>query len=87
MRVLKWIVDRSRGRAVGLETPIGWTPRYEDIEWNGLSFAREKFEALQAFNHQDWRAEVIGHEETVYRPSRSSAAGNRLRTRIADLRL
>jgi phosphoenolpyruvate carboxykinase (GTP) len=63
MRVLKWIVDRSRGRAVGLETPIGWTPRYEDIEWNGMTFPREKFETLQAFNRADWRAEVIGHEE------------------------
>jgi phosphoenolpyruvate carboxykinase (GTP) len=63
MRVLKWIVDRSRGRAVGLETPIGWTPRYEDIEWSGLHFEREKFDALQAFDHQAWRAEVIGHEE------------------------
>ncbi len=63
MRVLKWIVDRSHGRAVGRETPIGWMPRYEDIEWNGLEFGQDQFEALQAFDHQAWRAEVIGHEE------------------------
>jgi phosphoenolpyruvate carboxykinase (GTP) len=63
MRVLKWIVDRARGRAVGRETPIGWVPRYEDLEWKGMHFAKEKFDELQAFDREAWRAEVIGHEE------------------------
>jgi phosphoenolpyruvate carboxykinase (GTP) len=64
MRVLKWIVDRARGRALGRETPIGWMPRYEDLEWKGLeSFPRETFEQLQAFDRQTWRQEVIAHEE------------------------
>jgi len=63
MRVLKWIVDRSHGRAVGQESPIGWVPHYEDIEWKGMDFPREKFDELQAFDHDAWRAEVIGHEE------------------------
>jgi phosphoenolpyruvate carboxykinase (GTP) len=63
MRVLKWVVDRARGRALATETRIGWMPRYEDIEWAGLDFPREKFEELQAFDREAWRAEVIGHEE------------------------
>jgi phosphoenolpyruvate carboxykinase (GTP) len=63
MRVLKWIVDRARGRALGKETPIGWTPRYEDIEWRGLEFSKEQFEELQSFDRKAWRAEVLGHEE------------------------
>ncbi|HEX5703425.1 MAG TPA: phosphoenolpyruvate carboxykinase (GTP) [Pyrinomonadaceae bacterium] len=63
MRVLKWIVDRSRGRALGQETPIGWVPRYEDLEWEGLDFPKEKFDELQSFERGAWRQEVLGHEE------------------------
>jgi len=63
MRVLKWIVDRSRGRALGRETPIGWMPRYEDIEWNGLDFPKDKFDELENFDRKEWRTEVIQHEE------------------------
>ncbi len=63
MRVLKWVVDRAHGRALAKETPIGWMPQYEDIEWQGLDFPREKFEELQAFDRDAWRAEVLGHEE------------------------
>jgi len=63
MRVLKWIIDRAHGRALGKETPIGWMPRYEDIEWKGLDFPKKRLEELQAFDRVAWRAEVIGHEE------------------------
>jgi phosphoenolpyruvate carboxykinase (GTP) len=63
MRVLKWIVDRARGRALGKETPIGWMPRYEDIEWKGLDFPEEKYLELQAIDRNTWCGEVIGHEE------------------------
>ena len=63
MRVLKWIVDRSRGRVIGQETPIGWMPRYEDMEWEGLEFSSEQFEALQKVNLKQWHQEVLKHEE------------------------
>ncbi len=63
MRVLKWIVDRTRGRALGKETPIGWVPRYEDIDWTGIKFPQENFDELQAFDRGLWRSEVMGHEE------------------------
>ncbi|HEY0264518.1 MAG TPA: phosphoenolpyruvate carboxykinase (GTP) [Granulicella sp.] len=63
MRVLKWIVDRSHGRALGNETPIGWTPSFDDLHWEGLDYPRETFEALQKVDRSAWRNEVIGHEE------------------------
>ena len=63
MRVLKWIVDRSHGRAQAKETPIGWTPYYEDIDWKGLDFPRDDFEKMQEVYRATWRKEVLGHEE------------------------
>jgi phosphoenolpyruvate carboxykinase (GTP) len=63
MRVLKWVFDRVRGGGRAKETPIGWVPRYKDMDWSGLDFPREKFDELQAFDRAAWRDEVIGQEE------------------------
>lgn len=63
MRVLKWIVDRAHGRALGRETPIGWMPRYQDIYWNGLAFSKERFDQLQDFDRAAWKTELLWQEE------------------------
>jgi phosphoenolpyruvate carboxykinase (GTP) len=43
MRVLKWIVDRVRGRASAVESPFGLMPAYEEITWAGLDFSKDKY--------------------------------------------
>lgn len=67
MRVLKWIIDRVRGRAQGQETPIGWTPYFEDIRWEGMNLPetklRQVFRTLQTVDREQWKREVMGHEE------------------------
>ena len=63
MRVVKWIVDRVHGHALAKETPIGWTPVYDEINWKGLDFPREKFDKLMEVDRAAWKKEVIGHEE------------------------
>lgn len=64
MRILKWIVERARGRAVSIESPIGWMPRYDDIDWRGLEhFSREDFNKLMSVDRDAWKQELLAHEE------------------------
>ncbi|MGO4518618.1 phosphoenolpyruvate carboxykinase (GTP) [Terriglobus sp. 2YAB30_2] len=63
MRILRWIVERVRGRIHASETPIGWTPQFGDINWDGLAFSGASFEHLQRVDRAAWRREIMGHEE------------------------
>ena len=60
MRVLEWIVNRCKGRVAGHETPIGWTPEWEDFNSEGLEgFTREQFDKCMAYNPDEWAEELI----------------------------
>jgi phosphoenolpyruvate carboxykinase (GTP) len=63
MRVLKWIIERARGRAVSIESPLGWMPRYEDIDWTGIEFPEARFKALMSVDRDQWQQEILSHEE------------------------
>jgi phosphoenolpyruvate carboxykinase (GTP) len=64
MRVLKWIVDRVHGRGYAIESPLGWMPRYHDLEWKGLEdFSEDAFNKLMSVNSEAWKAEILSHEE------------------------
>ncbi|MFN0158888.1 MAG: phosphoenolpyruvate carboxykinase (GTP) [Bacteroidota bacterium] len=68
MRVLKWIVDRVHGRGYAIESPLGWMPRYEDFNWEGLEeMTEEKFNKLMSVNSAKWKDEVLSHEELFSR--------------------
>ncbi len=63
MRVLKWIVDRVRGRGYAVESPLGWMPEYDNITWDGLDFGEERFNALMSIDAQEWKNELLSQEE------------------------
>jgi len=60
MRVLKWIVDRVHGRAAAVDGPLGLMPRYDDLNWNGLTFERASFEKITDVRREAARGEVEG---------------------------
>ena len=46
MRVLKWIVDRVKGKAEAVESPFGTMPKREDLVWEGLDFDADTFYSI-----------------------------------------
>jgi phosphoenolpyruvate carboxykinase (GTP) len=67
MRVLKWIIERVRGRGSAVESPIGWMPRFEDIDWTGLDFSKDDFDAIMNISSEEWKQEMLAHEELFER--------------------
>ncbi len=67
MRVLKWVVERVHGRAYAIESPIGWMPRYEDLDWTGLEYNNDDFDNVMEIDREAWKQEVLAHEELFER--------------------
>ncbi|MDP1842460.1 MAG: phosphoenolpyruvate carboxykinase (GTP) [Sediminibacterium sp.] len=64
MRVLIWIIQRIRGNASSVESPMGWMPRYEDLDWRGLeSFSKESFSKIMNVDRELGKQELLSHEE------------------------
>jgi phosphoenolpyruvate carboxykinase (GTP) len=62
MRILKWIVDRCQGRTGAAESPLGWVPRRDDLEWQGLDLSPASFNELMALDRDAWLDELALHE-------------------------
>jgi phosphoenolpyruvate carboxykinase (GTP) len=64
MRVLKWIIDRCRGRVRGRETVLGWMPFTNDFDFDGLSnFGKAEFESVQRIDAAEWKKEIVLQDE------------------------
>ena len=64
MRVLNWIMDRCEGRAEAVETPIGYEPKPEDIDVEGLGdVTTDTVKDLLTVDKALWKEEVKGIKE------------------------
>jgi phosphoenolpyruvate carboxykinase (GTP) len=58
LRVLRWIIDRSVGRAAANDTAIGYLPKPEDIDVAGLDVSVQTMQELLAVDPALWRQEM-----------------------------
>jgi phosphoenolpyruvate carboxykinase (GTP) len=63
MRVLKWVVDRVHGRSPAVESPLGFVPNYEDLNWAGLAYPRDTFQELMRVDREAGIADARSQEE------------------------
>ena len=63
MRVLMWIVARCKGEADAVETPIGYEPKPEDINVEGLDIDLDTVKGLLNVDVDLWKEEAKGIHE------------------------
>ncbi len=88
MRVLQWMIGRIDGTAGGSENAFGTTPRYSDLNWNGLNFSAAQFDQVTSIDPLAWRAELQLHSElfeqlAYHLPAEMSATKSRIEGRLA----
>ena len=65
LRVLDWIIDRCEGKVDAVETPIGFVPKAEDINLEGIEdeVSDAQLEEILSVDTALWKDEVAGIEE------------------------
>jgi len=58
LRILNWISKRADGTVGAIKTPLGYVPKYEDIETEGLNLSRERWSKLFSINKKEWEEEL-----------------------------
>ena len=63
MRVLDWIIDRCEDKVDAVETPIGFVPKAEDINIDGLEdVTLDTIKELLTVDVENWKSEAEGIE-------------------------
>ncbi|MFZ5638510.1 MAG: phosphoenolpyruvate carboxykinase (GTP) [Pseudomonadota bacterium] len=75
LRVIEWMIERVKGGAGAVETPIGALPRPEDLNLDGVALSDEARAKLFGFDRDGWRAEFesIGEFLEEYGPRMPAA--------------
>ena len=78
MRVLMWILARCKGEVDAVETPIGFVPKAEDINIEGLDITLDTVKGLLDVDKALWAEEVDGIDEFY------KSVGNRVPKELWD---
>jgi phosphoenolpyruvate carboxykinase (GTP) len=58
IRVLLWMIERSKGKGAAAETPIGLVPTERALDWDGLALSGADRAALLRVDRAEWAAEA-----------------------------
>ncbi len=62
-RVVEWIIKRCEGKVDAVETPIGFVPKAEDINLEGLDFSIDQLKDILTVDKAAWAKEAEGIAE------------------------
>jgi phosphoenolpyruvate carboxykinase (GTP) len=88
MRVLAWMLGRVQGSAQALENVFGYSPSYQDLNWDGMPFTQEQFNQVISVDNASWREELKLHDELFTQlshglPKVLTATKTKLESRLA----
>ena len=63
MRVLKWILDRCEDKVDAVETAIGFVPKAEDIDIEGLDISIDTIKELLTVDKASWKEDLANIKE------------------------
>jgi len=63
LRILNWIIKRAEGKADAIQTPLGYIPKYEDIDTTGLKISKKRWDALFRIDKKEWTEELRSQKQ------------------------
>jgi phosphoenolpyruvate carboxykinase (GTP) len=62
-RVIDWIIKRCENKVGAVESQIGFLPKIEDINMDGIDLTKEKLKELLYIDKESWTENIEGIEE------------------------
>ncbi len=85
LRVLMWILDRCAGKADAVETEIGYLPKPEDINLEGLDDVDlETIKGLLSVDKELWKEDIVGIKEFYSKFDEFNTLPAELKKELAD---
>ena len=89
LRIIEWILARSREEVEAVRTPIGFVPNVGDIDMSGLTLPDDVMQQLFRIDTADWQQELAGIREFfeqfgVRLPGELHRQADALERRLAD---